>query len=271
MGTGIPQGWQSSESSYPIYDPVFSEVGVAYVVEVRISVVVLTYNGAKFLREQLDSILSQISSQDELIISDDGSEDGTCQILKEYQQRYDYIRLLEGPRRGIKKNMEFALEHCRGGIIFLADQDDVWRQDKVVKVMKAFEDGSVTLLVHDAVVFEKDRSQPVMDSFFQFRSSGPGVFKNVKKNSYIGCCMAFRRELLKIALPIPPDIEMHDQWLGVLNDYFFLPSCFLKEPLLFYRRHGENNSGMTHYGLGRMIRNRLVFLRRFLGRIFRRK
>lgn len=240
-------------------------------VEVRISTVMLTYNGARFLREQLDSVISQLGPEDELVISDDGSQDGTGDILKEYQKKYDCIRLLKGPGRGIKKNMEFALEHCRGEYIFLADQDDVWRQDKVVKVMKAFQDGSISLVVHDAVVFEEDMDQPVMDSFFRFRRSGPGVFKNIKKNSYIGCCMAFRRELLKIALPIPGDIEMHDQWLGVLNDYFFLPACFLKEPLLYYRRHGENNSGMTHYGLGRMIKNRAVFTRRLMGRIFRRK
>lgn len=240
-------------------------------VATRISVAMLTYNGARFLREQLDSILAQLGSQDELVISDDGSEDGTLDILKEYQDTYDCIRLLEGPGQGIKRNMEFALEHCRGEIIFLADQDDVWRQDKISKVMSVFQEGSVSLVVHDATVFEEDRNQPVMESFFQFRKSGPGVFKNVIKNSYIGCCMAFRRELLKIALPIPWDIEMHDQWLGVVNDYYFLPSCFLKEPLLYYRRHGENNSGMTHYGPARMIRNRVVFVRRFMGRIFRRK
>ncbi len=233
---------------------------------VRVSVAMVTYNGAAYLREQIDSILNQLGEQDELVISDDGSEDGTRSILEEYKEKNRRVRLLQGPGQGIKKNVERAIANTRGRYIFLADQDDIWMPDKVERILKVFREQKVSVAVHDARVFQgEDSSHIQMDSFFAFRSSGPGIVKNIVKNSYIGCCMAFRRELLKALLPIPEQIEMHDQWIGVLGDYYAGKSCFLPEPLLLYRRHGDNNSAMVHYGVWRMVRNRLVFIY-FLGK-----
>lgn len=236
---------------------------------VRVSVAMITYNGEQFLREQLDSILKQLGEQDELVISDDGSKDGTLAIIAEYQKKYSCIRLVQGPGKGIKKNVECALKHCRGQYIFLSDQDDIWMPDKVQQVLRLFEEKEASLVIHDAIVFAEDVDRPVMESFFAFRQGRAGVVKNIVKNSYIGCCMAFRSELLAKALPIPEQIEMHDQWLGILNDIYFKKSYFYEKPLIFYRRHGENNSGMTHYGVRRMLRNRVVFLLQLTGRRIR--
>ncbi len=235
--------------------------------EIRISVAMTTCNGEAFLREQLASILSQLTEEDELVISDDGSSDGTLKIIEEFASGPVPIRLVPGPRAGIKANVECALRHCYGRYIFLADQDDIWAPGKVKEVLRCFQTRKASLVIHDAVVFTEDISHPVMASFFAFRRSGAGVWKNLWKNSYIGCCMAFRRELLFRALPIPDSIEMHDQWLGILNDFYFKKSCFCEKPLLYYRRHGGNNSGMRHYGFARMLRNRVVFLGCFLKRI----
>ena len=157
--------------------------------------------------------------------------------------------------------VEHVLRHTRGSYIFLADQDDIWAPDKVDQVLRAFQEKNAMVVIHDAKVFEGEKPEGiVMDSFFAFRGSGAGVIKNIIKNSYIGCCMAFRRDLLEVILPVPAQIEMHDQWIGILGDYFAGKSCFLPDVLLLYRRHGANNSSMEHYGLGRMLRNRLVFL-----------
>ena len=112
----------------------------------------------------------------------------------------------------------------------------------------------------DFLSFAENDPQILMESFFAFRRAKAGVLKNIIKNSYIGCCMAFRRELLSTILPIPEGIEMHDQWIGILGDYHAGKSCFLSEPLLLYRRHEDNNSAMSHYGMVRMIRNRMVFV-----------
>lgn len=235
--------------------------------KVRISVAMITYNGEAYLREQLTSILSQLGTEDELIISDDGSTDSTLNIINEFTKGNTPIRLLTGPKTGIKANIEHALRHCGGKYIFLADQDDVWMPDKVKEVMQCFKTQKAGLVIHDAVVFTESMEAPVMDSFFAFRHSKAGIVKNFWKNSYIGCCMAFRRELLAKALPIPAKIEMHDQWLGILNDFYYQKSYFYNKPLLYYRRHQDNNSQMHRYGLVKMLRNRIVFLGYFIKRI----
>lgn len=238
--------------------------------KIRISVAMASYNGVKYIGEQLDSILRQLEDGDEVVISDDGSTDGTLELIREYQKNDRRIRLIKGPGNGIKKNVENAVRNTRGSYIFLADQDDIWMEGKTARVMKEFQKKNCALVIHDAKVFQGENSENIiMDSFFQFRKSGPGVIKNIIKNSYIGCCMAFRSELKEIAVPIPQSIEMHDQWIGILSDFRNGKSCFLKEPLLLYRRHGENNSAMTHYGIGKMIRNRIVFVYCFFKRILK--
>ena len=235
--------------------------------KVRLSVAMVTYNGEKYIKAQLDSIFQQLTEQDEVVVSDDGSTDGTMEILKEYQRKGYSIRIVEGPKAGIKKNVEHALKQCRGEIIFLSDQDDIWKTNKVKRVLEVMEQEKCALVIHDAEVFYENPDKADMKSFFAFRNAGAGVWKNIIKNSYIGCCMAFRREVLERVIPIPVNIEMHDQWIGILSDFYFGKSVFLKEPLLSYRRHGENSSAMKHYGVGKMIRNRVVFILRFLGRI----
>lgn len=255
-------------------------MGVEIVVEnpqkgaVRVSVAMVTYNGEPYLREQMDSILNQLGELDELVISDDGSKDHTLEILREYQAKDPRIRLCSGPGRGIKKNVEHAVLKTEGNYIILADQDDIWLPGKIDKALEAFEKSNAMVVIHDARVFAGETpGNIVLESFYQFRSSGAGIWKNMVKNSYIGCCMAFRRELKELILPIPAQIEMHDQWIGILGDYASGKSCFLPETLLLYRRHGDNNSSMKHYGIGKMLRNRLVLFSCFFVRIvhFRQK
>lgn len=255
--------------SHTFHVCLFSKMGVEVMVETgKISVAVTTYNGETYLREQLDSILENLREQDELIISDDGSKDATLNIIGEYLQKDQRVHLVKGPRQGIKKNVENAIRQCSGEYIFLADQDDIWMPHKVKRVMEVFEREHCNLIIHDAKVILADNPREVfMPSFMEFRNAGAGVWKNMVKNSYIGCCMAFHGELKKIILPVPEDIEMHDQWIGILNDWYFGDSVFLKEPLILYRRHGQNNSQMTHYGLRKMIRNRMVFACRFWQRV----
>jgi len=238
--------------------------------KIRISVALMTYNGEKYIKEQIESILKNLTVEDEVIISDDGSVDRTLEILEEFQKQDNRIHILQGPQQGIKKNVEYTLQNCSGEYIFLSDQDDIWAEDKVAKVMQIFKQEQCHLVIHDAqVIRAKDKSKIEMESFFDFRNAGAGIWKNIIKNSYIGCCMAFNAELLTQILPIPNNIEMHDQWIGIINDKINGDSYFLKEPLMLYRRHEENNSSMQHYGIGRMIKNRVKFCYRFLQRCLR--
>lgn len=261
---------EAVKSSYDLNVSIFYKMGVEAVLEknIRISVAMVTYNGGAYLRQQIDSILEQLGEQDELVVSDDGSKDDTVSILREYQKKNAKVRLFQGPGQGVKRNVEHAIQNTRGRYIFLADQDDIWLPGKVERVLQLFEKQRAAVVIHDARVFaDEDTSDILMESFFAFRDAKPGVLKNIIKNSYIGCCMAFRRELLEVILPIPEQIEMHDQWIGILGDYYAGKSCFLPESLLLYRRHGKNQSAMTHYSFGKMLRNRLAFLVCFSQRV----
>ncbi len=226
----------------------------------RISVAMVSYQGAKYIKEQLDSILVTLGADDEIIISDDGSTDGTREIITEYQKKDSRIYLVDGPRSGVKANVENALRMCQGEYIFLSDQDDIWMPDKVERVMAVFKEKGVGLVVHDAIVTDGTCEEVILDSFYSLKGSGAGFIKNIWRNTYIGCCMAFKRELLEEVLPIPSYIEMHDQWIGVINDKLNRGTYFMPDKLLKYRRHGKNASGMSHYGVFRMIKNRVFFI-----------
>ena len=226
----------------------------------RISVAMVSYQGANYIKEQLVSILVGLGAEDEVVISDDGSTDGTREIIQEYQSTDKRIRLLDGPKQGVKANVENALRACEGQYIFLADQDDIWMPEKVERVMAALAKENIELVVHDAVVMDGNCQKVILASFYSLKGSGAGVLKNIWRNTYIGCCMAFKRELLDEVLPIPTYIEMHDQWIGVINDKLGRGTCFLPDKLLKYRRHGNNASGMTHYGIPRMLKNRICFV-----------
>ena len=215
-----------------------------------ISVLVVTYNGETYIREQIDSILKNIGLGDELVVSDDGSLDTTREILKSYQEQDARIRVMEGPGEGVIANVEAGLRACRGDYIFLADQDDVWMPDKVEKVMEVFRRKKAMVVVHDARVTDAACKETLMPSFFVYRHSGRGAIKNIIKNTYMGCCMAFRKEVLDAVLPIPKDVTMHDQWIGVKCDLKYHRTVFLKEPLILYRRHEKNVSDFSHNSVG---------------------
>ena len=226
----------------------------------RISVAMISYQGEKYIEEQLDSILNVLGAEDEVIISDDGSTDGTREILGHYEKMDARVRMIDGPKVGVKANVENALRACKGEYIFLADQDDIWMPEKVDRVLETFERDGVGLVVHDAIVTDGNCQEVILDSFYSLKGSGAGVLKNIWRNTYIGCCMAFKRELLEEVLPIPNYIEMHDQWIGVINDQLKRGTAFIPDKLIKYRRHGNNASGMSHYSFPRMLKNRICFV-----------
>lgn len=232
---------------------------------IRVSVAMATYNGEKYLKEQIDSILVNLSENDELVISDDGSTDGTVDIIHKYIKNDNRIKLFEGPRNGVKQNFANAINKCLGKYIFLCDQDDIWCENKVEEVLSFFEKkDDITLVIHNCKIVDGNLKE-TGKNFFDYRKSGNGILKNIWKNTYIGCCIAFKSELKNKILPIPNDIEMHDQWIGILNEKYG-KSYFLDKCLIKYRRHENNVSKMKHYGIKKMIRNRMLFIMRYLKR-----
>lgn len=204
-----------------------------------ISVCVATYNGEKFIKEQLQSILSQLSENDEVIVSDDGSTDSTCQIVENMNDKR--ITLLHTCVHDCRFNFQNALMHAKGDIIFLSDQDDVWLENKVkicVEELKTYD------LVATNSMETDEHLNVINPDFFKNYNSGPGIIKNALVSTYYGSCMAFRATLLKYALPFPKTKEIgHDQWLGLVAEMTGRVK-FVKTPYLLYRRHEntETNS-----------------------------
>ena len=229
-----------------------------------ISVCVATYNGEDFLREQIDSILTNLPEDAEVVISDDGSTDGTLAILGEYAETDSRVIVINGPGHGVIKNFENAISHSRGDYIFLSDQDDIWASDKVDTVMKAFNESDCLLVMHDAVLVDSD-NHGIGETLYGLRGSRSGFLKNLGKNSFVGCCMAFRATLIGTILPIPADVEMHDWWIGLVAETKG-KTCFIPNRLIRYRRHGRNVSGMNHYPIPKMVANRLRLIVELLAR-----
>lgn len=220
----------------------------------RVSVAMAAYNGETYITRQVESIISQLGESDELIISVDPSEDDTKQIVLNLSATDLRIRVIEGLGQGVIRNFENALRHALGAIIFLSDQDDVWHTTKLHACLGALQDRHVSAVVHDAAVVDEDLNE-LQGSFFNggFYSN---IWRNVLRNRYIGCCMAFRREVLSAALPFPSSIPMHDQWLGMVAERMG-KVVYIDQPLLFYRRHGRTVTGQNKAGPLTKLRWRL--------------
>lgn len=204
-----------------------------------ISVCIATYNGEKYIKEQIDSIINQLDKNDEIIISDDGSTDNTLKIINQYLDNRIKIYKNDRSNKGVIGNFENAIKFSNGEYIFLADQDDIWLPNKVNTYMKYFKLG-YNIIVSDAKVIDQERNV-INESFFKIMNSGKGFVKNFIRNTYLGCCIGIKRELMDYALPFPKNIAMHDIWLGFIGETFGEPK-FIEEKLLLYRRHGSNAS-----------------------------
>lgn len=230
----------------------------------RISVCMAVYNGAKYLRPQLESILSQIGAEDELVIVDDCSTDTTRHLLEHVDDARVKV-LRHDANRGPVKAFERALEAAQGELIFFSDQDDVWLPGKVERTLEAFARTPALAVVTDARVVESE-GEPLLDSYFAWRESGPGLVKNFVKNSYLGCCMAIRRECKAFLLPFPPLVAMHDVWAGLACELAG-QTHFLPQRLVVYRRHEGNYSNMKRAAWWRILARRLTLLLSLLQRL----
>ena len=203
-----------------------------------ISVCIATYNGEMFIREQIDSILRQLSSDDEIIVSDDGSTDDTISIINSIDDKR--IRVIEGPRKqSPTSNFECALKASKGDYIFMSDQDDVWKPNKVKICMEWLQ--RYDCVVSDAEVTDSSLN-PLYPSLYAIMQVRQGrIYNTIWKNGYTGCCMAFRRNVLEASLPFPKDIPMHDIWIGNVAAYKYNVK-FIPDTLIYFRRHEDTIS-----------------------------
>lgn len=204
-----------------------------------ISVCIAAYNGEEYITAQIKSILPQLSSGDEIIISDDCSLDKTIEICLNFND--PRIKIFKNRKNvGYTGNFENALMKAQGDIIFLSDQDDIWADNKVSVSMEYLE--QYDMVVSDATIINQD-NQIINTSFFEQRKVYKTIIGNIFKFGYLGCCMAFKKSILQKALPFPASRKFctHDNWLFLIGIIFF-KAIIVDDKLVLYRRHDSNCS-----------------------------
>lgn len=216
----------------------------------KVDILLATYNGEKYLRQQLDSLLNQTYSNFRLIISDDMSTDSTVRILEEYVQKDNRIIVYTHEENlGVVANFEFLLKKVESKCYMFSDQDDIWYEDKLEKTMKKLEDTNAALVFTDLEVVD-DELNTICNSYWELKGLKEKIekyngFNALYLNNYItGCTILAKSETIEKILPLPKNSKyiLHDYWLALITSQTEKID-FLKEPTIKYRQHKNNNIG----------------------------
>lgn len=223
-----------------------------------VSVALCTYNGARFVAEQVRSILAQSSPAAQIVISDDGSTDATLDIVRTELaaagSAAPEVVIFENPAPlGVTRNFEQAILACTGDLIVLSDQDDIWVPDRLARAEREFVARPQLLLLHGDARLVDDAGEPLGHSLFEAIEFTAGEQREVRRgraldvllrrNVVTGATAAFRRSLLAAASPFP-DAWVHDEWLAMVAAMTGGVD-FVGEPLIDYRQHGSNEIGAS--------------------------
>lgn len=242
----------------------------------RISIAMATYNGAKYLREQIDSILNQTIQDFELVVCDDCSTDETFSILKDYEKNDNRIKVYQNPNNiGFKKNFENVIGKCQGDLIALSDQDDIWTEKHLERLLEEMDNKVQIVCGRPLFVDEQIRELPSKYDYFKMgyvpqtnEDHARHILLGV--SSYQGASMLIQKSFFEMALPIPEGVNYHDSWFAAL-------ACFsgglkyVDEPLMWYRRYGNAVTVKSHRKspfrtfvaavvLSRALQDRLAFV-----------
>lgn len=222
----------------------------------KISIAMATYNGAKYILEQLQSFTAQTRQPDELIITDDCSTDQTEAIVLEYAKTAPFTVEFHRNEKnlGYSGNFNAALMKTTGDLVFLSDQDDVWFPEKVAHMITVAERSPRALVVmNDAALTDADLNPVKLTKLGQIRSAGFNASYFV-----MGCCCAIRRELLDFCLPIPEGIKAHDDWIVGFAEA--LNGKVIDQHILqYYRRHESNESHFIANRTTKITRQHALF------------
>ncbi len=207
----------------------------------KVSIAMATYNGEKYLKEQIESIYAQTYKNIEVIVTDDCSTDKTVEILEQYAKSHGLIYFVNESNLGFVKNFEKVISLCQGEYIALSDQDDIWEKDKLEILLSKI---GTNLLIHsDCSIIDEEGK--IINSYWKGKSGYRINIENLLFSNVItGCTVLFKKELLKTALPFPEGIVYHDWWLGICAAYEdkidYIPGSLIQ-----YRQHSEQNTGAS--------------------------
>jgi glycosyltransferase involved in cell wall biosynthesis len=223
----------------------------------KISAIMCTYNGSRFLKEQLQSINMQTRTPDELVVCDDCSSDKTVEILNNYavNVKFPVIIRRNAKRLGASKNFEQGMTLTQGDIIVLSDQDDLWRYDKLQILAQVFcQNPDAGYAFSDAILIDRD-GELVHPSLWQrvfFDSKRRALFHRssldqlrilLGRNVVTGATMAFRASLKTAIMPIP-ELWVHDEWIAFASSLYGAYGIPIPEPLTYYRQHAAQAIGL---------------------------
>lgn len=226
----------------------------------RVDIVLASYNGEKFISEFIESLFQQTYQNWKLIVSDDGSQDKTVEVIDHYISLDGRIVLVNQiPQKGVINNFNRALSFVESDYIMFADQDDVWLPSKLeesinyFKVVESTEGKHIPLLLFSDLILVDESLNLIAASFYKYRNLNPLNNTSFKYllwcSSLYGCTVLFNRALLKIVKNIDDRVMMHDQIFGLFASLFG-KVVFLDEPTVLYRQHDANVIG----GLNRTLR-----------------
>ena len=240
-----------------------------------IEILLATYNGEKFLKAQLDSILKQTYHAWRILVHDDGSTDATLDILHDFKREHpSKIQILDdGLSFGsARDNFEHLLKHATTDYVMLCDQDDVWLDDKITQTLSMmkkmeYQNPDKPVLVHTDLIVANENLDVIAPSLFAYQRlrKNSSLSDLMVRNNVTGCTVMLNQKALMCALPIPREAMMHDWWL-VLKVKQLGVVGFVDRPTMYYRQHGENCLGAVKVDFMYFLMNSSLFVSHTEGR-----
>ncbi|RRQ45334.1 glycosyltransferase family 2 protein [Chryseobacterium sp. SC28] len=220
---------------------------------INVAILLSTYNGARFLKVQIDSLLAQSYKNWDLYIRDDGSTDGTPAIIDYYTSNYTNIHFLkdQSKNKGASQSFMWILEEVEANYYMFCDQDDFWLPGKIEITLNAMKDlesyyPELPLLVHTDLIVTDSNLQEISASFWKYARLKQNYLTKFKWlgvcNGVTGCAMMINNKAKKIAIPTPFDAPMHDYWVALRVAQQGKIS-FIAKPTILYRQHAKNEVG----------------------------
>nr|WP_240155062.1 glycosyltransferase family 2 protein [Chitinophaga sp. Cy-1792] len=224
-----------------------------------------TYNGEKYISEQIQSIINQDYPEWHILVRDDGSKDRTVEIVRGFIKKYPgKISLVEDNERGLGSSGNFyrLMQHAKAPYIMLSDQDDVWMNDKITVTMNKLAEmeqhfgNNIPLLVFTDLSVVNNSLTVINPSFWKAQALDPEIcrktYKTVAQSTITGCTVMINKKALEYIFPVPIQSMQHDHWMGIVIGYHG-KTDYINRPTIYYRQHQHNDVGMKEINAGYLL------------------